>query len=726
MKSHRSAPPSLAAVLPLLAVLALVSLLTAPLALPAAAQQPSETFAGETTVTVVEVPVQVVEDGRPVTGLGPEDFRVYDEGELREIQSVEQVDLRTATAEAASAEAAELIPAARRHFLLLFDLAFTDAAYLARAAEAARDLVEEGLHPSDLVEVAFFSLREGVSSVVGFTSDHGQALQALKELESFFGSEGEVAEGEVAERGGPDPLRLTVGEWSAELADIGVAAERTRSGGEEAMEILGANAAGGRRGGDLAGVEAMLVIGATEMREVRASEASALVTSLGDLAEAMRWVEGAKYLVLFSRGFEATTFLGQNGAWLLAELNRTVERFRQAGWSIHAVETTGDLNTGNRRQRREALFFLAEETGGVLLENEPDLSRAMGRVLEQTSVTYVLTFQSPELPMDGSFRRLRVELAGDAAGARVFHRAGYFVPKPFGELSADERRTLTAELVLAGREVEEIGCRVLVSPAEITAGRARVPVVIDVDSLSLLAARNWRATRVEALAYAFDEAGDVQGTWGGSFFITPNVVQRAERAGSVVFYGELDLPPGEYQVRALVRNVDDGRVTLRNTRVRVPEATAGAPTLLEPIFADVVDRGAEESGTRILVRDVAGGEGYPFTFGGSRFLPRVGPALAQNAETTVISRGLWSEAPQGLQALVFDRNGFPAPGASVRFLGLDEASGGAVRQLALAFRPAGLPPGDYQLRLVFKDSGGGTVSSPPAPFRVVDPAMSGL
>lgn len=65
---------------------------------PAESQIPSETFTGETTVTLVEVPVQVVEDGRPVTGLGPEDFRIYDQGDPREILSVERVDLRTATA----------------------------------------------------------------------------------------------------------------------------------------------------------------------------------------------------------------------------------------------------------------------------------------------------------------------------------------------------------------------------------------------------------------------------------------------------------------------------------------------------------------------------------------------------------------------------------------------------------------------------------------------------
>ena len=719
MKPHPIVPPVIA-----LLVLFGAPSFAAPPQEPAPA--PDRTFAGETTVTVVEVPVQVVEDGKPVTGLGPEDFRIYDQGELREIQSVEQVDLRVATAAGAPGKAAELTPAARRHFLLLFDLAFTDAAYLARAAEAARDLVEEGLHPSDLVAVAFFNLREGVSSVVGFTSDHGQVLQALRELEGFLGSEGTSEEGgEVADKGGPDPLQLTVGDWEARLNDLGEARVATRSLSDQALEWNVPVDRG--KGGDLVTetLQDMTAFAAEDMQQIRATEASALVASLSALADAMRWVEGSKYLVLFSRGFESYAYTSEAGSWLLKELDQAIEKFRRAGWAIHAVETTGDLNTGNRRQRREALFLLAEETGGVLLENEPDLSHAMGRVLEQTSVTYVLTFQTPELPMDGAFRNLRVELAGDAArGARVFHRAGYFVPKPFAELSTEERRTLTAELVLAGQEIEEIGCRVLVSPAELTEGRARVPVVLDVDSLSLLAARNWQATRVEALAYAFDEAGDVAGTWGASFFITPNVVRRAERAGSMVFYGELDLAPGEYQVRSLVRNVEDGRVTLRNTRVRVPGAGEGAPTLLEPIFADVVDPDAEESGTRILVRDVGEGEGYPFTFGDKHFLPRVGPALVPGAETTLISRGLWSEPPEGLRVLVFDASGFPAPGASVRFLGLDEASGGAVRQLALAFRPSGLRPGDYQLRLVYRDAAGGTVSSPPAPFRVVDPALS--
>lgn len=708
-------------------------------AVPAAAQAPEtpveetapageRTFTGETTVTVVEVPVRVLADGEPVTGLDADDFRIFDGGEERQVLSVERVDLR---ASSAGAGAAAPSPAARRHFLLLFDMAFTDAPYLREAVEAGRNLVREGLHESDLVGVAIFNMREGLSEVVGFTPDHDQALRALDELAFFLGSDDErlaELEGQEESAAAPDPLRLRVGDWQARITDVGVAAERTRSGGEDAMEVLGDNAARGGRGGDLGGIEAMVVIGETDMQQVRASEASALVTSLGDLADAMRWVEGAKYLVLFSRGFEATTYQQENSAWLLSELNRAVEQFRQAGWAIHSIETTGDLDTGNRRSRRESLFFMAEETGGELIQGDNDLARAMGKVLEQTSVSYVLTFESPPLPADGSFRDLRVELAGDAeapSGARVFHRAGYFTPKPFGEMDREERRVATAELILAGREIDEIGCRVLVSPSEVLAGdRMRVPVVLDVDALSLLATRNWQTTRVQALAYAFDAAGRVAGSWGRDFVLVPNVVMRATEAGGLVFYGELDLPAGEYEVRSLVRNVDDGRVSLRNSTLRVPGG-AGGSTLLQPIFVELVKEGEEASSNRIMIRDVSSGSEYPFVFGERRFLPALAPAFVRGTEATLIGRGIWSEPPGGLRALVFDSNGFPVPGGvTVRLLGTAPEEAGEVRQLAFGFRPTALPPGDYELRLVAQAPDGSTLSSPPAAFRVTEPTTA--
>ena len=158
-----------------------------------------------------------------------------------------------------------------------------------------------------------------------------------------------------------------------------------------------------------------------------------------------------------------------------------LDLFRKTGWSIYSIDGV-DLNTETVKRRRETLFFLAHETGGTMVGGRNDLAVSMARVLMQTSVTYVLGFQAPELPADGSFRKLRVELRGVPRGNRISHRAGLLRPRgpspswgrPRG---APNRRSCS----FPGREVDELEAGVFVGPLELTEAGGRVPVVIEVD-----------------------------------------------------------------------------------------------------------------------------------------------------------------------------------------------------------------------------------------------------
>jgi hypothetical protein len=138
-----------------------------------------------------------------------------------------------------------------------------------------------------------------------------------------------------------------------------------------------------------------------------------------------------------------------------------------------------------------------------------------------------------------------------------------------------------------------------------------------------------------------------------------------------------------------------------------------------------VKEGAEESTNRIMIRDASSGAGYPFVIGERRFLPALAPNLVRGTETAVVGRGMWATQPSRFEALVFDAEGFPVPGGiAVRLLGVSPGGGGPdgsrVGQVALGFKPTGLPPGEYQLRLVAHGEDGSTRSSPPAPFTVVE------
>lgn len=707
-------PHSLVPLIPVLPLLTVFCLLLSAPARSQGADRTAEAFTGETTVLAVEVPVRVLRGGEPVRGLTAESFVVYDEGERRELVGFEVVDLEELTAAAAEGRPAEVPAAARRRFLLLFDLDFTGPRYLARAHQAARELVEGGLEPSDLVAVAFFSNRAGASSVLGFTADRSQVLAALDGLGRFLGEDEPGGTSARDERVQADPLGLTVGGWEAAAAELGMAAERERSLADQTLDWMPRGSGGGMAPDGVAETLAeMSAYSMEDMRQKRAARASAMLSSLGELAERYRWIEGDKHLVLFTRGFESDLYLSDGGSWLLREVRAMTDRFRKAGWSIYSIEGL-ESNTADARARRESLSFISRQTGGSLIGARGDLSVSMARVMMQTSVTYLLTFQSPELPTDGSFRRLSVELAGVPRGARLFYRAGYFVPRPYAELTEAERRTSSAELVLSGRELDELGAGVFAGPTELASGR--VPVLVQVDRAALLAGAAERPAGAEIHAYALDGAGRVVD------FVSQRVMVAPERLepNGLKFLGELELPPGSYDLRVLARSLRSGLASLHRVPVEVPAPGRG-PALVPPLFI----QGSSERW--LLVRQAGGteevaggGDAYPFLLKGQRFLPAVRGDVAAGEEAQLLLMGFGlTEDHMVLESRVLDRSGEALEGGSLSFLARMSGDGERPDQLVLAFSPEGLAPGDYTLELTLGDPAAGHIGTLEAPVRVV-------
>ncbi|HEV7669122.1 MAG TPA: hypothetical protein VGS22_11390 [Thermoanaerobaculia bacterium] len=190
--------------LPALAVLALGSL---------SARPAEQTFGDTTNVIAVEVPVQVLKDGKPVRGLTAADFEIVQDRETQTLTGFEAVDL-------ASATQAGMVPVAgRRHFLLVFDLSFSEPKSIVKARGAARDVVLRSLHPSDLVAVATYSEARGPELVLGFTADRRQIEAAIDSL----------GLPSLVDRN-PDPLRLLAEQVRADL----VSTHKSWSGSEAA------------------------------------------------------------------------------------------------------------------------------------------------------------------------------------------------------------------------------------------------------------------------------------------------------------------------------------------------------------------------------------------------------------------------------------------------------------------------------------------------------------
>ena len=685
------------------------------------AQGKNQGFAETTEVVAVEVPVQVVgKDGEPVRGLTAGDFEVFEGRRKMPVTGFEVVDLEVpATAARASAVPA----AARRHFLLLFDLSFSEPRSIVKAREAARKLIL-GLHSSDLISVASYHAATGPTLVLGFTSDRRQVDTALDQVGMDAGKPN-------------DPLRLVM-----------------RRGGRRGAPVQASspNVAGTVEGQDYAAGSADTIaayndklsdsMGSSDM-EGQKRAVTALTRSFADLAKVMGGVQGRKYVVYLSEGYDSRLLQGttdqskvdemaaasQSGEmWNVDseerygstktanDVERMLEEFRRADCVIQAVDIGGleaGAEIGKRRTGgKDSLLQMAKGTGGELYENLNDLSSAMDKVLRKTSVTYVLAFQPEKLKFDGSYHKLRVALKDTPAarGAHILHRPGYYAPKPFSERNPFERLLDASTRVMSGEEAGTLGISVLAAPFRVSSeGLAYVPVVIEIDGAGLMGGMQSGTLPAEIYVYAFDPAGAIPDFVTQTLGLDMAKVEPVLRQSGLKFFGHLDLFPGTYSLRVLVRNGTTGSYGLRVAALEVPDPVEQEPVLLPAFFP-------EAPGKWLMAREVVpAGEKtppYPFMVKDQPFIPASKPVLALG-EPAAISLMGYNLAPGNLEVRseVLSADGKEVGPGELQVLERESAGSGAADRLKGTFRPPALEPGEYLLRVTLTDADGGSGTS---------------
>jgi len=691
------------------ALAALLTLGTAASGHGQAPQQPS--FSGTAQVFSVDVPVQVVRDGEPVRGLQAGDFQVWEGKRRLPVTGFEALDL----AASAAGRAAAVPSAARRHFLFMFDLAFSEPKAIVKARRAAAGLLSE-LHPTDLVAVATYSASRGPQLVLGFTADRRQIESALGGLGLYDLTASSA-----------DPLRLVLQEvLGVDNAAAGAAPRLTRD--------------------PLSDVTDSAALLRLEMvtKSVEQADRSALKTrvvtfskAFADLARQISVVEGRKYLVFLSEGFDASLVQGSlnaaqqeeirqqsldGEAWrstpeeryglteVANALERMLEEFRRADCSIQAVNI-GGLRAGAdqgapRLGGSESLLMLARGTGGELYESYNDLGAAMDQMLHRTSVTYVLAVQPDRAGPEGEFHRLRVDLGKPVRGARLISRPGYYVPRSYAEQDPIEKLLAAANQVMSGEESDAIATAVLAAPFRVPGGasgaggeKAYVPVVIEIGGETLLAGPRPPSLPVEVYAYALDEVGAVHDFFSQTVVLDLTKAGPSLRQQGVKFLGHLDLLPGDYSLRVLVRNAVSGVSGLKVASIRVPAAGASAPLLLPPLVP-------ETSNAWLMAREQPRTEGpeppYPFLLRNQRFVPSVHPALPPGRDVRLVIAGYGlGEPPWKGTAVVVSADGHETPAGDLQIVDRKAGADGAPdRAVATFLLPADLKPGEYTLRIM--------------------------
>ena len=564
-------------------------------------------FEEKLTINYVEVPVTVIRDGKPVRGLTQANFEIFDNDARRSLESFEAIDFGAAETHKVISP---LNPASRRNFLILFDTTFSSPMSLGRAQDAARDFVERGVGRRDLIAIGTINVDKGFRLLTAFTSDRNLLAAAIADPGNFRSH---------------DPLAISSSD------------SFTSSGPEGAGEDLSA----GRGVSMENAVDFNRIQGQMDdaQRRLRIKKQFEL---FGEVASMLQRMRGRKHLVLLSEGFDARLVQGRHVAsakeqfeendainegrtWqvdsdirfgnanMQAVLAEMAEEFRRADVVLHGVDIQGvrvqnDTRSGARVNSNDGLFLLANSTGGTVFRNSNDISSDFQRLSELHQVVYVLGFRAPAMKA-GEFHQLRVKLL-NVPGGKVQHRGGYYEASTETAL---ERSLSNAEIILNDIPQSGIGMATLASAFPTGADKGEVPLILEISGNDLARAAKNDAATVELFVYAFDEDGIARDSMQQRIRLDLKQVGPKLRASGIKFYGTLDLGPGRYAIKSLVRVAETDSRGFQRVDLTVPHEYDVA--VLQPMFF-------EEPGDWIMVKSEAPAEQpYPFVIDGESFIP---------------------------------------------------------------------------------------------------------
>jgi VWFA-related protein len=686
-----------------------------------------------TQVTLVEIPVQVVRDGEPVRGLQASDFEIVEGRQPHPITGFDMVDLAAPENRLLSAD----IPAAaKRHFLLLFDLANSKPKTIARSRAAVMESLFKTLTASDLTAVAVYSPFSGLRLVQGFTSDLRQIAKAVADLGMGLVDRHPAA-------GGAAPAAAAV---ANALQELNLAAQdmqqsaATMRPGETVSQFVRGEVQAQIATSLIGAMQTELLQDEGRIAQYQHDEISQAKSTLApytlafaDLARMMDAVSGRKLVVLFSEGFDSTVLSGDEsdenqvslahaalsgGAAAIDSderfgntgqsnmMEKMLEQFRRSDCVIEAIDISGlrgmDLDANAQHSGESSLALMAKDTGGEVFRNSNDLGRAMDEMAKRTSVTYVLSFQPAGLKADGSYHPIKVRLKDAPRGTHVTYRSGFYAPLPYGQRKPMEKMLAVTDELTGANQAGSIATAILAEPFRTGAEKAYVPVFIEVDGKTLLDGLTGKILPAEIYAYAVDANGSIRDFFNQTLQIDIEKAGPLLRQGGLKYFAHLELPAGKYALRVLLRNGATGAYGKRTVLIEVPAFGPQEAVLLAPLFPEAQGHWA------VLRESPHGGlndTAYPFVVGQQAFVPASRPVLPAGQESPLALVGYNLGSDFKTVAKVQSADGHDLRDCPLRLGALVPGSGGNPDVYKAFFSPPqDLAPGNY--RLVVTGSGG--------------------
>ena len=393
----------------------------------AGAQQPEpQPPAFKSGVQLVEVDVRVFDkDGRFVTDLTRDDFELLENGAAQKIDAMYLVGAASSgrpgiagTPIPEPQTPGPGSPVSPQTWIFFFDLNhLTPGGGFDRARKAVEDFIRDQFKDGDVAGIL-----AGDKMINNrLTSVRQELLDAVRQVKPRSDARTRFIE---LTREWPRLLNeeeaLRIGRGEREWIQRAV----TRACGDDPAQCQIADSAVRQKGSKLGG-------------DVHRASLATLA-SLNALASGLARVPGPKAVVFLSDGFVAQE--------VETSVRSVVGQIARAGARVYAIDVRGLDRTGQRNLIDQAQVedsagpavkfddladgptSVAVDTGGLMIRNENNIGRALGRIAEDAGRYYVLAYQPANPEFDGKYRPIQVRVKRD--GLRVRARRGYLALPP--------------------------------------------------------------------------------------------------------------------------------------------------------------------------------------------------------------------------------------------------------------------------------------------------------
>ena len=230
----------------------------------------------------------------------------------------------------------------------------------------------------------------------------------------------------------------------------------------------------------------------------------------------------------------------------------------------------------------QGLQALADATGGVSVVNTNSFREGLDRILARSS--YYLLAYTPSEAFDNKYHKLDIKVT--RPGLKIYSREGYFATPDATKGPLEPRRCDREGChVAAGQARHRYRRQTAISISPENVAEVDINLLVNANNLELKQGADGKYhSTFDVVGFVMNSMGKSQG--GFSQTVTTSLsaedYKRALTAG-LSYTAHAQLPPGSYQLRAVVRESETGRLGSMSQYLEVPDLSKKKPDRQQPL-----------------------------------------------------------------------------------------------------------------------------------------------